>query len=181
VFLLYNSYTMTTQWIIADPHFGHAALVEKGYRAAGFEEKIIKSISNTTQNRDYLIILGDLFFGGKDVWFDYRKRFPSHGKYILVRGNHDKKSLDWYTDNGFDFAVDALVVRKYGFKVLLTHIPQKEERLAYYDLNIHGHLHNNAHRKTELCAKHVLYSAEAENYQPLSLQTLIERGKTSLT
>jgi len=48
-----------------------------------------------------------------------------------------------------------------------------------YDLNIHGHFHNNNRDKWEpelkskLTEKHILYSLEEQNYKPVLLRAFI--------
>jgi calcineurin-like phosphoesterase family protein len=67
---------------------------------------------------------------------------------VLIRGNHDKKSIDWYIQHGWDFVVDSMHVEFAGKTVLLSHKPRHPDEWRY-SLNIHGHTHGTMHHSEE--------------------------------
>jgi len=157
-------------WITTDLHLGHKKIIEYG-RPEDFEEKIFKSHSRLTE-KDVLICLGDVSLGQNE---------EMHAKYIqplackkwLVKGNHDSKSNNWYLRHGWDFVCRNFKDIYYGKKILFSHIPQVDD--GWYDLNIHGHLHDDDHRIDEIQTneKQMLLALEHTNYQPVSLEHFI--------
>lgn len=123
--------------IITDTHFGHDTLKIFGLRPNDFEEKIIRNWQEKVGVGDTVIHLGDFGFDKDD---ENVKRITSlPGKKILLRGNHDKNSLEYYMNNGFDFCCDELTMTAADIKILFTHRPRYDHS---YDINIHGHHHN---------------------------------------
>ncbi len=88
------------------------------------------------------------------------------GKKILVRGNHDDKSLEKYTEMGWDFACDSIVMKLGGVVILFSHKPRLGHRA---DINIHGHFHD-LHRE-DFSRLYLPLSLEAMGYQPIALDT----------
>ncbi len=163
---------MRNYWVIADTHFGHEKLVEKGFRPNGFEEIIFRKLKVVDKD-DVLIHLGDFCWRNDEHWL---KRFEEvNGKKWLVRGNHDKKSNFYYLEHGFDFVVDEIGMNIFGKMILFTHAPMNIYR---YDLNIHGHLHDFSGKrmkesKNVLTNKHILVKMEHE-YKPVTLKTILK-------
>lgn len=137
----------------SDTHFGHDR--EKVHRPAGFEESILASVKRTTG--DILVHCGDFCIGNDEThhkaFLEAAKGFK---KKVLVRGNHDGKSDNWYYSQGWDFVCYAYVADLFGKRVLFTHmpIPYRTELNAPYwsphfepSINVHGHFHGNNHRK----------------------------------
>jgi len=128
-------------YTIADTHFGHKNMTEWALRPENFNEKLWKGFDNISDN-DILIHCGDLTMCADKVVSDRLRAYKF--KKWLIRGNHDKHSISWYLDNGWDFVADELVVDMFGHKILFTHIPQpKREGITK---NIHGHLHGGKSR-----------------------------------
>ena len=85
---------------------------------------------------DLLIHLGDVGIGPYEGFMLMVKAWP--GRKVLVRGNHDTHSCQWYMEKGFDFACDGMIYRG----VWLTHKPWLGELPEGTHVNVHGHLHN---------------------------------------
>jgi len=158
-------------WITSDTHFGHDKMRESLYRSNYFEDKIMKRHSSLVKSNDVLIHLGDFCFGKNEHW---HREFMMGIKGVkwLLRGNHDKKSISWYLDHGWDFVGDSMTIKMYGKIILFSHRPMAD---TGFDLNIHGHLHNGDHRMEEfseiLTQKHKLVKME-HDYKPVSLKSL---------
>ncbi len=163
---------MRNYWVIADTHFGHGKLVEKGFRPNGFEEIIFRKLK-VVDKGDVLIHLGDFCWRNDEHWLELFQGV--RGKKWLVRGNHDKKSNFYYLEHGFDFVVDEIGMDIFGKRILFTHAPTN---IYGYDLNIHGHLHDFSGKRMEesknvLTNKHILVKMDHE-YKPVTLKTILK-------
>jgi calcineurin-like phosphoesterase family protein len=161
-------------WGVADTHLGHNLLhtEEYGGRPIGFEETTLSKITKTVMPNDVLIHFGDVAFY-KDEYWNLRLRESCKGKMWLVRGNHDKKSSSWYLEHGWDFVGDEILLNIFGKRVLMTHRPAID---GDYDLNIHGHLHNNInarHTGGGTLKHHLIFMEHL--YAPISLRSIIEK------
>jgi len=175
-------------YIITDTHLGGIKHIE---RLAGFSEKIIKNLKNVLNDNTVLIHLGDVSFGDDEDWTTQITSLP--GKKWLILGNHDKRTLSWYIEKGWDFVGESMSLKMFGKNILFSHIPMITDAffmdpnghfLRYnYDINIHGHFHNfGADRVKEmepeiykiLNKKHYLVCLEDLNYQPIKLKRIIE-------
>lgn len=175
-----QSYPTTDAWVFTDPHFNHKNLITKGYRPEGYDFKIQNSWYEKVKHEDTIICLGDVCMGKEGESHDVFIR-PMPGRKILIRGNHDKQKSAWYLSHGWDEVYDELLltgdIEGRFQRILLTHIPVANRNT--FDMNIHGHFHNDAHRamKPEMlairCAKHLLLAMECVDYQIVSLTDLI--------
>jgi calcineurin-like phosphoesterase family protein len=167
-------------WITTDTHFGHDNLIEYDSRPKNFSDIIIKNLYDMIKKDDILIHLGDICFGNDEIWHKVISSLGCKYKW-LIRGNHDRKSSNWYFNHGWHFVGNAIILKRYGLNILLTHIPKRD--LSYFDINIHGHFHNTNFRKHELeiastlNVKHVLLAQEYNNYKPWKLETIIKKFK----
>lgn len=179
-------------WLISDTHFYHAKLDEWGGRPDGWQEKLWDGIRAIPAG-DTLIHLGDICISGDaethqslfelgrtDDPLLMRRGAAFDLKRILIRGNHDKKSAQWYTEHGWDFVCDGIELIYMGHYLHLTHRPARPQGNTTW--NIHGHTHGNMHRSeeyNEFYSKeyHIDISPELVGYQPLRLDTLMKKYK----
>jgi calcineurin-like phosphoesterase family protein len=152
----YDDYILEAEnvnlYLISDTHLKHDKMTTYCDRPSNFTELVHKNVMNTVKPTDTLIHLGDVGIGKHDAWEWMIQAWP--GRKILIRGNHDRAhSCGWWSQHGFHFACDSLVIRN----VLLTHEPANaviksdghrpygalEESLPEGSVvNVHGHLHN---------------------------------------
>ena len=155
-------------WIVSDTHFSHDMLVNAGLRPYNADELMIKHWKNQVSPEDLVSHLGDVAW--PRAWeTSVIKSLP--GRKILVMGNHDKKSAQWYMENGFEVACNHFMLRYGGFDMVFTHKPWVNHP---YDVNIHGHYHNNFN--PVIYKEHPeLYciSMEVLNYAPMSMNRLV--------
>ena len=157
-------------WLSTDTHFNHKKIIEYESRPINFEDKIFKGLLQIPENA-MLIHLGDVCIG-KDKEMMEKYIIPLKCKKILIRGNHDKKSIGFYL-KGFDAVVDLMTLNVLGKKILFSHIPQPN---GDYDINIHGHCHSKKRIiefEPTMHDKQKLLSIEKTNYQPVKLETFI--------
>lgn len=159
--------------IITDTHFGHDSLKAAHLRPNDFEEKIIRNWQERVAPTDTVIHLGDFGLEKDADTLDKLKLLP--GKKILLRGNHDKQSPEYYMGNGFEFCCDELVMTLADVKILFTHRPRYNHS---YDINIHGH-HHNIHY---LAMKNLFLpiALEVMDYAPIPVDERFLRKLTSL-
>lgn len=167
-------------WLITDTHFGHDKMIEYCGRPKGHTELIGKNLLNTLKFEDTLIHLGDICVGRDEMHHaNWIQKLPC--KKILCRGNHDRKSNNWYLEHGWDFVCHSFSDRYFGKIVLFSHLPTQYNN--DYDINIHGHLHTDVHRSHEaglLAIKHEkqkLLAVEKTDYKPVLLEKFINDNK----
>ena len=173
-------------YLTTDTHFGHEKMKAYCDRPDNFEQIIFKNLQ-VVKKGDVIIHLGDFCIGRDEYWHDLFMELID-GKKWLIKGNHDGKSNSWYMDHGWDFVCSKFQDRFYGKNVLFSHTPVFDDReiksLLYategFDINIHGHYHNNVHRSSEkdmiarITPKHRLLSIENANYKPVFLEEFIK-------
>lgn len=169
---------MNNFYIITDTHFSHAKMINENIRPADYEERIAKGLSKLTED-DTLIHLGDICMG-KDAYVHEKYIKPLKCKKILIKGNHDGKSVSWYLNHGWDWVCKQMYDVYFGERILFSHVPKpKQDR---YDFNIHGHLHEGIHRHSEVSEFYnkkfnKLIALENDGYNPISLKSFIEKLK----
>jgi calcineurin-like phosphoesterase family protein len=162
-----------TTYFTADPHFGHARLLElSAARGAAFgsveemDRALVERWNETVGADDTVWVLGDFDMHGKDTSLGLVPRLA--GTKILVSGNHDAcwggvrdgwRQRDRYLRAGFaavlDFATLSLPPRRRGAdatRVVLSHFPyagdsQERDRYAQFRLRDEGRplLHGHVH------------------------------------
>ena len=164
-------------WLISDTHFNHDKLTEWGGRSGDWQDQIKKGLFAIPQE-DILIHLGDINIGGDlQTHEEIIRLLPPHRK-ILVRGNHDKKGVAWYSEHGWDFVCDGFELIYQGHYLHITHRPARVNNNTSW--NIHGHTHGNLHRAEEYISYydksyHVDISPELVGFAPIRLDTLLKK------
>jgi calcineurin-like phosphoesterase family protein len=157
------------RWLIADPHFGHSAIID--YESRPFknieemDDTIIKNWNELVKNKDKIYLLGDFCFHyGKEKTIALIKRL--HGYKILIIGNHDyNRSNSWWSEVGFS------EVSRYPILVddfyIFSHQPcYLNQNMPY--INIHGHMHG-----TKMIGnKYISVSVEQINYKPIDFDNI---------
>lgn len=128
--------------IVADAHFGKI----QHFRKAGFPlpesvsgenykrlDKMIETVQPKT-----LLFLGDLFHSRKNSDWDIFKSWRSMNKgihFILVRGNHDLFTREFYENSGLEIHEDEFTQGEFTFR----HDPPQNHQDSKYV--IAGHIH----------------------------------------
>lgn len=171
--------TCMNYWLISDTHFNHTKLEEWGGRSGDWQEQIWEGIRAIPAG-DTLIHMGDISIGGDheiaEKWQDATKGL----KCILVRGNHDKRGVQWYMEHGYGTVLDGFELIFQGHYLHFTHRPARPQGNTTW--NIHGHTHGNMHRSEEyndFYSKdyHIDISPELVGFAPLRLDTLMKKYK----
>ena len=156
------------RWVLFDTHLGHTAIQAHTRRPTNVDTLITKACQRLIGKDDLVIHGGDVAFN----FFDIKAWLADMpGRWILVRGNHDSRSISWYMDHGFVFACDALELGG----VYFTHKPSPYLP-AGCTYNVHGHLHNRFaadYRKYPHCR---LFAMEHSKYEPMLLERFLHKG-----
>lgn len=161
-------------YLSSDLHLGHANIKKYCNRPDNFEDLIYDGLK-ILQPEDLYICLGDISMGRHSgIHTSLRQAIPC--KSILVKGNHDNEKNSWYL-NYWDFVCYTFSDTYFNRKILFSHCPQTYD-LDKYDLNIHGHLHNNRREGSWENFKfndriYKLISPEYLNYKPILLEEIL--------
>ena len=156
-------------WLTGDTHLNHDRMVELCGRPKNHTELIIHNWASMVAWDDLTIHLGDVIFKEQSKITGILAAIP--GKKVLVKGNHDRESLKWYMEHGFDFACHSFVMSD----IIYTHAPL-QKLPDNIKLNIHGHYHNADITKFEVKPQsfNKLFALEYTNYKPVLLDEFIK-------
>ena len=157
----------------ADTHFGHEAMLHYENRPfkdlQEMEDVLIENWNKTVRPEDEIYMLGDFAFGDQENVT--RLCHALNGRKILVMGNHDIETPEWYRNCGFDEASPWPIIIE-GFWIL-SHEPLYINTNMPY-ANIFGHVHGNpSYRdfsKQSFCA-----CVERTDYRPVSFDEIKEK------
>lgn len=162
-------------WLVSDSHYFHKNICKYENRPSNHNELMLKTWNSLVKWNDVVIHLGDLVFGNHPEIIGML-----NGYITLVRGNHDRQSINWYLSNGIKSICDSFTLDIYGKKLIFSHKPivnlPKE-----FDMNIHGHFHSITHHDINNIPNYIkdfrysLFSIEMEDYKPVKLQEFVER------
>lgn len=174
-------------WVYSDPHFYHKNIVKftnyDGTKVRPWDcaeqmtEDMIEMYNELVADTDRVYILGDVAFKNSDM---HKSVGRLKGRKVLVPGNHEPTKMRQYFDLFDD--VRGYVVKK-GF--IMSHIPIHEQSLSRWQLNIHGHLHNNTVKVANSMAvdghsddmRYYCACVERTNFRPKLLDEILhERG-----
>jgi len=170
------SYDTPIDWLISDTHVGHRNINTYCWRLTpafstpeAVDALMLANWHALVQPDDTILHLGDLCKWGKGEPMPELKALP--GNKLLLKGNHDLYADEWYEDHGFtivepgqmDFKVDEVTVR-------FTHHPVHTKEILPWEVNVHGHVHNNPHWSSP---SHLNVSVELTHFAPLLLDRAI--------
>jgi len=153
-------------FIISDTHFGHDKIIQYCNRPFSSVEEMDKALiqnwNETVSNKDTVLHLGDVGLGNKEYIKEIIGKL--NGKKILILGNHDNWSEQFYRDAGFHTVSKFPIV--WNDFYLLSHAPlQLSETTPYF--NYYGHVHNDEKYQDTATSKCV--SVERIGYRPMFL------------
>ena len=162
-----------TQYLVSDSHFFHDNIVKYENRPVNHNELMIKNWNSLVKWDDIVYHLGDLMMGTHPELIH-----QLNGRIVLVRGNHDRKSVSWYLENGITFVCDSFTLDMFGKLMIFSHKPIPNLP-PEYDLNVHGHWHAITHHDIDSIpnydSRYSLFTIELEGYSPVPLQEFVER------
>lgn len=156
---------MNRYFVIADLHFGHNNIIKYCNRPfASVDEmntELINNWNKTVGKDDTVFVCGDVALNKRLC----KEIIPLlNGRKILIMGNHDQGSTQFYRDCGFAEVSRYPIVVK-GFYIF-SHAPLPMINTAPY-FNYYGHVHNDpVYQDTE---NSKCISAERINYTPIEI------------
>lgn len=168
---------MSHRYIISDNHFGHNRIILYGERSFKFVEGakpeemdkyMVKQWNSVVKNKNDIVYhLGDFVLYYKKE--EAKKLVSSlRGRKILIMGNHDDKSRQWYLDVGFEQVCKFSIILD-GF-YMLSHKPMYVNKHMPY-VNIHGHIHQNSYTGDQ----YVNACVECNDYKPFDFDKLKQK------
>lgn len=179
-------------WFTADPHFGHARIIELCHRpfatVAAMNEALVERWNSTVHPSDHVWLLGDVALGPIADSLPIVGRL--HGTLHLIAGNHDRcwsglrDAYRWiprYLDAGFATVQSFARTRIAGESVLLSHFPYagdhtEEDRFAEFRLPdtgrwlLHGHIHN----EWSIRGRQINVGVDVRDFRPVHQDFLAE-------
>ena len=180
---------MATIYFISDTHFNHKNVIKYCNRPFKDVEEmnnvLIENWNNTVTDFDTVYHLGDVALTTES---DMKKIIPKlKGTKILIRGNHDKKSKEFFKKAGFELIPDS-PLNLSDEKLILSHRPLKDTEIPKGYVNVHGHIHNNSLHKVNPATNeteypenlyseklHINVSVDVINFKPISLKELLRK------
>lgn len=162
-------------YFISDTHFYHTNIIKYCNRpfnnVEDMNELIIDNWNSIVSDTDTIYHLGDFCLSSDN---DIKSIFNRlNGNKILIRGNHDRKSVKFYENIGFKVLTHAPIIID-EYKLMLSHVPLLDTIIKDGYINIHGHIHNkeldnNCFSKD----KHINVSVDVTGFKPISLDEII--------
>jgi len=172
-------------YIISDTHFNHKNIITYENRPFNSIEEMnnamIKRWNLVVKPNDIVYHLGDVGLGQESL---LKEIIPSlNGHKILVRGNHDKKSKNFYLDCGFEEVRPSFIEEHDGVKIFFSHQPDTRPGNQHdtYDMHFYGHVHSkgaNASFPT-ISRDGACLCVERWDYTPVELNKVIKMCKNS--
>lgn len=165
-------------WFTADPHFGHARILELAKRPFSDVEDMNSSLINNynkyVKTNDNLYILGDFAWGNASDIRRYRNLIRCNN-ITFIWGNHDKvlrknvalyKELFLTTHDIYDTIINEQMIN-------MCHFPMLEWNKFYYGAwHLFGHVHGNLSPLPGALACDV--GVDCHAYKPVSFEALKE-------
>jgi calcineurin-like phosphoesterase family protein len=166
-------------WFISDLHIGHKRIREfEPSRPENFEEVIRKNWIDRVAPADYIYVLGDIALCDKVRTADYYRSLP--GRKVLLKGNHDSRSLQFYQEECGFVQVEPLVLPMFTQSgvVTMSHYPltgvdpRYVNRMAlirafHERIGAVAHIHGHTHSKRSPEARHINVCVEVRDYAPV--------------
>lgn len=163
-------------FITSDTHFFHRRIIEYENRPFGsveeMNEKLIENWNSVVLPQDLVYHLGDFALNvGDDKVKEILDRL--NGEIVLVSGNHDKKSFDFYRNTGrFSEIVRPKHQMIIDHFVILSHEPIYLEKRSPF-INLYGHVHGNPNYQT-VSPRGACVCVERWDYTPVDYNILKE-------
>ena len=166
------------KFLCADLHLGHKKLVEFDERMRGtqrpfghiddHDSTIIKNINNACSSADTLYVLGDVTVNSKHLYLLRQINCNMH----LIKGNHDVADPQMYLKHFYQIS-GCRVFEKF----IATHIPIHPREIPRFNVNVHGHLHDQVVKCNDgsVDPNYICVSMEQINYTPISLEAIESR------
>ena len=174
-------------YLISDTHFNHKNIMAYENRpfpsVEAMNDAMIKNWNSIVTPNDVVIHLGDVGLGNVS---DLKWIVPSlNGHKILIKGNHDDKSDQFYKDCGFEDVCHSRMLEIDNKIIFLSHQPEKRpDNGAHYDLHFYGHVHTKGYHGNypTIARNGACLCVERWDYMPVSIRKVIDLcGQSGVT
>ena len=136
------------------------------------DSAIIKNWNKIVTKNDKVFVAGDVSFYGKEKTMEIINQL--YGKKTLIKGNHDQRSNQWWTDVGFADVSDYPIIYKEW--LVIRHEPPTYINDAMPFFWIYGHVHSTEMYKT-ITKNTACVCVERWDYAPVQLDKIFELSK----
>ena len=143
-------YTLTVDdpdklFFCSDSHYGHYNICKYCHRPcqsrSDMDQTLIKNWNAVVPEDGIVVHCGDFMLPHNEDIKEYNKYLNQlHGRVLLLRGNHDRASLDWVSDKLIAVRDQAMIVVN-GVKIFAQHYPCAAFNGDYH---VYGHIHTLA-------------------------------------
>jgi calcineurin-like phosphoesterase family protein len=172
------------KFYIADPHFGHEAVIRLSNRPFKSVEEMDNAIINnwnwSVKSEDDVYILGDFLCRSQKPPQYYLKKLK--GKKHLILGNHDNWTRSLELSHYFQSVSQIKEISDMSHHIVLCHYPIAEwPRYHRGSLHVFGHIHN--HKDSEVYQYYLKHlnmlnaGVDINHYTPVSLTQLMVNNR----
>lgn len=129
----------------SDSHWSHFNICKYCHRPfqsrSEMDQTLIKNWNEVVPEDGIVVHCGDFMLPHNEDIKEYNKYLNQlHGRVLLLRGNHDRASLDWVSDKLIAVRDQAMIIVD-GVKIFAQHYP-----CAAFtgDYHVYGHIHTLA-------------------------------------
>lgn len=143
-------YTLTVDdpdklFFCSDSHYSHYNICKYCHRPfqsrSEMDQTLIKNWNEVVPEDGIVVHCGDFMLPHNEDIKEYNKYLNQlHGRVLLLRGNHDRASLDWVSDKLIAVRDQAMIVVD-GVKIFAQHYPCAAFNGDYH---VYGHIHTLA-------------------------------------
>ena len=132
-------------FLTSDSHLGHFHICKYCHRPfqsrSDMDQTLIKNWNAVVPEDGIVVHCGDFMLPHNEDIKEYNKYLNQlHGRVLLLRGNHDRASLDWVSDKLIAVRDQAMIVVD-GVKIFAQHYPCAAFNGDYH---VYGHIHTLA-------------------------------------
>ena len=132
-------------FMTSDSHLGHYHICKYCHRPfqsrSDMDQTLIKNWNAVVPEDGIVVHCGDFMLPHNEDIKEYNKYLNQlHGRVLLLRGNHDRASLDWVSDKLIAVRDQAMIVVD-GVKIFAQHYPCAAFNGDYH---VYGHIHTLA-------------------------------------
>lgn len=159
-------------WFTADQHFNHKNIIKYCNRPFKNVEEmnlaIVENFNDRVGKKDLTYHLGDLSLS-KDFGYDIFRHL--NGRHILIKGNHDRITKSWLSDNEryFESIHDTLLIKHNGKTIFMSHYAHRVWPKSHYGA---WHLYGHSHGELMSIGKSFDVGVDGNAYYPVSFDML---------
>lgn len=162
-------------FFIGDTHFGHSDVINFENRPFAdvneMDKSLIHNWNAVVSDKDRVFMIGDFSFYAEEKTKEICLNLKGHK--ILIKGNHDTNSEEFYRDCGFESVYSyPIIINQFW---IISHEPIYLNKNMPY-ANIYGHVHGNEIYK-DASSHSFCACVERINYTPIAWHEIKEKMK----